>query len=580
MPRSFRLALAQINTTVGDIPGNTAKILDYLDRARQAHADLVAFPELAITGYPPEDLVLRPAFLKDNLAAMERVVAASQGIAVLVGFVSVDPDTANAAALGYDGKLVDIYQKMYLPNYGVFDEDRYFMRGNTCPVYTINGVKVGVGICEDVWYSVGPIAVQRDAGAEVIVNINGSPFHAGKRFQRESMIATRAADNELFVAYLNAVGGQDELVFDGASLIYDSAGDLVKRGPAFQEDLILADLDIESVLRTRLRAPRTRKENTAILKEIGESKIVHVSPPASEAPPALPVDAAIDPPGPVEEVYQALVVGTHDYLTKSGFQKVLVGLSGGIDSALTAAIAADALGHKNVVGVSMPSRYSSEGSITDAQELARALDIDLWVVPIGPAHVAFADMLEPYFRDTQPNTAEENVQARIRGNILMTISNKFGWMVLTTGNKSEMAMGYATLYGDMAGGFAVIKDVPKTLVYELCEWRNQHGKPHPVIPQAIINKPPSAELKEDQLDQDTLPTYDLLDPVVKAYVEQDSSYEEMVAMGFDPAIVAQVISYADRNEYKRRQSPPGVKITPRAFGKDRRLPIVNRYRQT
>ena len=580
MPRSFRLALAQINTTVGDIPGNTAKILDYLDRARQAHADLVAFPELAITGYPPEDLVLRPAFLKDNLAAMERVVAASQGIAVLVGFVSVDPDTANAAALGYDGKLVDIYQKMYLPNYGVFDEDRYFMRGNTCPVYTINGVKVGVGICEDVWYSVGPIAVQRDAGAEVIVNINGSPFHAGKRFQRESMIATRAADNELFVAYLNAVGGQDELVFDGASLIYDSAGDLVKRGPAFQEDLILADLDVESVLRTRLRAPRTRKENTAILKEIGESKIVHVSPPASEAPPALPVDAAIDPPGPVEEVYQALVVGTHDYLTKSGFQKVLVGLSGGIDSALTAAIAADALGHKNVVGVSMPSRYSSEGSITDAQELARALDIDLWVVPIGPAHIAFADMLEPYFRDTQPNTAEENVQARIRGNILMTISNKFGWMVLTTGNKSEMAMGYATLYGDMAGGFAVIKDVPKTLVYELCEWRNQHGKPHPVIPQAIINKPPSAELKEDQLDQDTLPTYDLLDPVVKAYVEQDSSYEEMVAMGFDPAIVAQVISYADRNEYKRRQSPPGVKITPRAFGKDRRLPIVNRYRQT
>ena len=580
MPRSFRLALAQINTTVGDIPGNTAKILDYLDRARQAHADLVAFPELAITGYPPEDLVLRPAFLKDNLAAMERVVAASQGIAVLVGFVSVDPDTANAAALGYDGKLVDIYQKMYLPNYGVFDEDRYFMRGNTCPVYTINGVKVGVGICEDIWYSVGPIAVQRDAGAEVIVNINGSPFHSGKRFQRESMIATRAADNELFVAYLNAVGGQDELVFDGASLIYDSSGDLVKRGPAFQEDLILADLDVESVLRTRLRAPRTRKENTAILKEIGESKIIHVSPPGCEAPPALPVDTAIDPPGPVEEVYQALVVGTHDYLTKSGFQKVLVGLSGGIDSALTAAIAADALGHKNVVGVSMPSRYSSEGSITDAQELARALDIDLWVVPIGPAHVAFADMLEPYFRDTQPNTAEENVQARIRGNILMTISNKFGWMVLTTGNKSEMAMGYATLYGDMAGGFAVIKDVPKTLVYELCEWRNQHGKPHPVIPQAIINKPPSAELKEDQLDQDTLPTYDLLDPVVKAYVEQDSSYEEMVAMGFDPAIVAQVISYADRNEYKRRQSPPGVKITPRAFGKDRRLPIVNRYRQT
>ena len=580
MPRSFRLALAQLNTTVGDIPGNTAKILDYLARARDAHADLVAFPELAITGYPPEDLVLRPAFLKDNVAAMERVVAASQGIAVLVGFVSVDPDTANAAALGYDGKLVDAYHKMYLPNYGVFDEDRYFLRGNTCPVYTINGVKVGVGICEDIWYSVGPIAVQRDAGAEVIVNINGSPFHAGKRVQRENMIATRAADNELFVAYLNAVGGQDELVFDGASLVYDSAGSLVKRGPAFQEDLILVDLDIESVLRTRLRAPRTRKENTTILKEIGESKSVQVSPARLQAPPALPACAPIDPPGPVEEVYQALVVGTRDYLTKSGFGKVLIGLSGGVDSALTAAIAADALGHKNVVGVAMPSRYSSEGSITDAQELARALDINLWVVPIGPAHVAFADMLEPHFRGTEPNTAEENVQARIRGNILMTISNKFGWMVLTTGNKSEMAMGYATLYGDMAGGFAVIKDVPKTLVYELCEWRNRNGKPRPVIPQAIIDKPPSAELKEDQFDQDTLPAYDLLDPVVQAYVEQDRGYDEMVAMGFDPAIVAQVISYADRNEYKRRQAPPGVKITPRAFGKDRRLPIVNRYRQT
>ena len=580
MPRSFRLALAQINTTVGDIPGNTAKILDYLARARDAHADLVAFPELAITGYPPEDLVLRPAFLKDNVAAMERVVAASQGIAVLVGFVSVDPDTANAAALGYDGMLVDAYHKMYLPNYGVFDEDRYFLRGNTCPVYTINGVKVGVGICEDIWYSVGPIAVQRDAGAEVIVNINGSPFHAGKRVQRENMIATRAADNELFVAYLNAVGGQDELVFDGASLVYDGAGSLVKRGPAFQEDLILVDLDIESVLRTRLRAPRTRKENTAILKEIGEPKSVQVSPARLQAPSALPACAPVDPPGPVEEVYQALVVGTRDYLTKSGFGKVLIGLSGGVDSALTAAIAADALGYKNVVGVAMPSRYSSEGSITDAQELARALDIDLWVVPIGPAHVAFADMLEPHFRDTEPNTAEENVQARIRGNILMTISNKFGWMVLTTGNKSEMAMGYATLYGDMAGGFAVIKDVPKTLVYELCVWRNQNGNPRPVIPQAIIDKPPSAELKEDQFDQDTLPAYDLLDPVVQAYVEQDRGYDEMVAMGFDPAIVAQVISYADRNEYKRRQAPPGVKITPRAFGKDRRLPIVNRYRQT
>ena len=579
MPRNFRLALAQINTTVGDIPGNTAKILDYLAQAREAQADLVAFPELAITGYPPEDLLFRPSFLKDNMAAMERVVAASQDIAVLVGYVGVDPDTSNAAAMGYGGAMVDAYHKMYLPNYGVFDEDRYFRRGDTCPVYTINGVKVGVGICEDIWYSVGPMAVQREAGAELIVNINASPFHAGKRDQREKMIATRATDNELFVAYLNAVGGQDELVFDGASVISDSGGTLVSRAEAFREELLIVDLEIESVLRTRLRDPRRRKENTTILKEIGTAKKVAVSTQRARNPNPLPAQTPAVPIGEVEEVYQALVLGTRDYLTKSGFSKVLIGLSGGVDSALTAVVAADALGHKNVVGVAMPSRYSSEGSISDAKELAGALGIELWVVPIEPAHTAFANMLEDFFRGTAANTAEENVQARIRGNILMTISNKFGWMVLTTGNKSEMAMGYATLYGDMAGGFAVLKDVPKTLVYQLCDWRNQNGEPRPAIPQAIIDKPPSAELKEDQLDQDTLPPYDQLDPVVKAYVEGDSSYDDMVAMGFDPKIVAQVISYADRNEYKRRQSPPGVKITPRAFGKDRRLPIVNRYRQ-
>ena len=446
-------------------------------------------------------------------------------------------------------------------------------------MYTISGVNVGVGICEDIWYPVGPIAVQREAGAEVIVNINGSPFHAGKREQRERMIATRSTDNELFVAYLNAVGGQDELVFDGSSMVFDSAGQPVARGAAFEEELIIADLDIDSVLRTRLRDSRPRKENAAVLKEIGRSKRMDVSPPRPARPKPLPPRPMPEPPGELEEVYRALTLGTRDYLSKSGFRKVLVGLSGGIDSALTATVAADALGSENVVGVSMPSRHSSEGSVSDSKELAEALNIQFWVVPIEPAHRAFGDMLEPYFRDTEPNTAEENVQARIRGNVLMTISNKFGWMVLTTGNKSEMAMGYATLYGDMAGGYAVLKDVPKTLVYRLSEWRNRQGGAHPVIPQAIIDKPPSAELKDNQLDQDTLPPYDELDPVVTAYVEQDISYEEMVDMGFDPEIVAQVISYADRNEYKRRQAPPGVKITPRAFGRDRRLPIVNRYRQ-
>ena len=421
-------------------------------------------------------------------------------------------DIANAAAIGYDGQLVDSYRKMYLPNYGVFDEDRYFRRGNECPVYRINGAGVGVNICEDIWYPVGAVAVQREAGAELIVNINGSPFHAGKRAYREKMIATRAADNGLFVAYLNMVGGQDELVFDGASLVCDMNGELIAGSPAFAEDLLVTDLDIDAVFRGRLRAPLPRKENPAILREIGAPKTVAVSEfkAASRQPlaPTAPAAAREE----VAEVYHALVTGTRDYLRKSGFSKALVGLSGGIDSALTATVATDALGPENVVGVTMPSRYSSEGSVSDSRELADNLGIECWVAPIEPAHAAFTEMLEPYFKDTAPNVAEENVQARIRGNVLMTLSNKFGWLVLTTGNKSEMAMGYATLYGDMAGGFAVLKDVPKTLVYDLCRWRNEQGKlgmsgpaGQAVIPQAIIDKPPSAELRPGQVDADTLP---------------------------------------------------------------------------
>ena len=453
-------------------------------------------------------------------------------------------------------------------------------------MYRINGVGVGVNICEDIWYPVGAIAVQREAGAELIVNINGSPFHAGKGNYREKMIGTRAADNGLFVAYLNLVGGQDELVFDGASLVCDMTGEVIARSPAFAEDLLITDLDIESVFRARLRTPLSRKENPTILREIGTPKTVPVSEYSPSERQPLELGSRVPIMGPVEEVYRALVTGTRDYIRKSGFSRALVGLSGGIDSALTATVAADALGPENVVGVTMPSRYSSEGSVSDSRELADNLGIECWVVPIEPAHLAFTDMLEPYFDGTTANVAEENVQARIRGNVLMTISNKFGWIVLTTGNKSEMAMGYATLYGDMAGGFAVIKDVPKTLVYELCRWRNGKGfglnaaRPgaRSPIPQSIIDKPPSAELRPDQLDADTLPPYEQLDPIVKAYVEEDYSYQEMVAMGHDPAAVRQVISFVDRNEYKRRQAPPGVKITPRAFGKDRRLPIVNRYR--
>ena len=588
MARTFRLALAQINPTVGDIPGNTAKILDYLERAREAGADLVAFPELATTGYPPEDLLFKKSFLIDNVAAMAKVAAASRGIAVVLGYVNivslerpseeVGPQVTNAAALCYGGKLVDTYHKIFLPNYGVFDEQRYFQKGSECPVYRIAGVDVGVNICEDIWYPVGPTTVQCQAGAELIVNINASPFHAGKRAFREDMIAQRALENGLTIAYVNTVGGQDELVFDGSSIICNTAGGLVARGPAFQEWLLITDLEFPDAA-----AKPSRTTSSAEAAAVGTAKNVTVSEVALNSRAPLveqPMSDGIDGP---EEVYRALVMGTGDYLRKSGFTKALIGLSGGIDSALTATVAVDALGKDNVVGITMPSRYSSEGSISDSKKLAENLGLDLWEVPIEPAHQAFTDMLAERFKGTEANVAEENVQARVRGNVLMTVSNKFGWIVLTTGNKSEMAMGYATLYGDMAGGFAVLKDVPKTTVYELCRWRNRQGRAFgtvdDVIPAAIIDKPPSAELRDDQLDADSLPAYEILDPVVEAYVEDDLSYQDMVGQGFDPQVVRQVIAAVDRNEYKRRQAPPGVKITHRAFGKDRRLPIVNRYRQ-
>ena len=577
--RTFRLALAQINPTVGDLEGNSRKIIDALSWAGELGADLVCLPEMAVTGYPAEDLLFKPSFIRDNLEAMRRIAAATGDMAAVVGFVDSDSDIRNAAAVAHRGEVAAVYHKMHLPTYGVFDEDRYFKPGTTCPVYTINGVRVGVNICEDIWYAVGPTAVQREAGAEVIVNINASPYQAGKGAFRERLVATRATDHGVYVAYVNTVGGQDELVFDGGSLICDHDGEIVARGRQFEEDLIVVDLDVEGVFRSRLRDPRPRKENPAILREIGEVELVHISEHTPREKLPLPPRNGAGPMGPLEEVYSALVLGTRDYVTKNGFRKVVIGLSGGIDSSFTACVAVDALGRDNVLGVAMPSRYSSEGSIADAKVVAERLGTDLWTVPIEPAHRSFQDMLEPKFKGTATNVAEENVQSRIRGNVLMSISNKFGWLVLTTGNKSEMAMGYATLYGDMAGGFAVIKDVPKTLIYELARWRNENGEPRAPIPAAVLEKPPSAELRPDQTDQDTLPPYRVLDPIVKAYVEDDRSYSDIVSMGFDSEVVKQVISAVDRNEYKRRQAPPGVKITPRAFGKDRRLPIVNRYRQ-
>ena len=577
MSKIFRIALAQINPIVGDITTNTSMILDYVQRAQKLNVDLVAFPELAITGYPPEDLLFKKSFIQANVAAMNSIVEASEDVAVVVGYVEQDGiDLFNSAALGYRGRYIDSYRKIFLPNYGVFDEERYFKKGDVCPVYEINGTQVGINICEDIWYPMGPTVLQCGAGAEVIVNINASPFHAGKRIEREAMLSDRSSTHQVFLGYANTVGGQDELVFDGSSVIVDNDGHIITRGISFDEDLIVADLDMGVYPG---RNPENQSRNPITSSDFGEARNVFVSSFAPNSKAELSILRDVSELSEMEEVYHALVMGTGDYVRKSGFTKAVIGLSGGIDSALTCVIAVDALGCDNVVGVGMPSRYSSDGSIIDAKELADNLGIDFWEIPIEPAHVSFTNMLEPMFKDTNPNVAEENVQARIRGNVMMTIANKFGWIVLTTGNKSEMAMGYATLYGDMAGGFAVLKDVPKTLVYDLSRQRNQQADDGLLIPLSTIEKPPSAELRPDQTDQDTLPPYDELDPIVKAYVEEDFSYLELVDAGYPESVVQKVIAAVDRNEYKRRQSPPGVKITPRAFGKDRRLPIINKYSQ-
>ena len=577
MSKIFRIALAQINPIVGDITTNTSMILDYVQRARNLNVDLVAFPELAITGYPPEDLLFKKSFIQANVAAMNSIVEASEDVAVVVGYVEQDGiDLFNSAALGYRGRYIDSYRKIFLPNYGVFDEERYFKKGDVCPVYEINGTQVGINICEDIWYPMGPTVLQCGAGAEVIININASPFHAGKRIEREAMLSDRSSTHQVFLGYANTVGGQDELVFDGSSVIVDNDGHIITRGVSFDEDLIVADLDMGFYSG---RNPENQNRNPITSSDFGEARNVFVSSFAPNSKAELSILRDVSELSEMEEVYHALVMGTGDYVRKAGFTKAVIGLSGGIDSALTCVIAVDALGRDNVVGVGMPSRYSSDGSIIDAKELADNLGIDFWEIPIEPAHVSFTNMLEPMFKDTNPNVAEENVQARIRGNVMMTIANKFGWIVLTTGNKSEMAMGYATLYGDMAGGFAVLKDVPKTLVYDLSRQRNQQADDGLLIPLSTIEKPPSAELRPDQTDQDTLPPYDELDPIVKAYVEEDFSYLELVDAGYPESVVQKVIASVDRNEYKRRQSPPGVKITPRAFGKDRRLPIINKYSQ-
>ncbi len=575
--RLLRIGLGQIDVTVGDLEGNTRRILETLARARALGVDLVAFPELALTGYPPEDLLFKPAFIEGNLRALDDIVRASVGLTVVVGFVDRRDDIANAAAVAHDGRLAGVYHKQYLPNYGVFDENRYFQAGTETPVFELadgtGGAVVAVNICEDIWYPTGPATAQTLAGAELILTITSSPYHAGKVRFREQMLATRAADHVACLAYANLVGGQDELVFDGQSMIFDERGELLALGRPFEEDLVVADLDLAAVFRARLHDPRRRKEKLGATAPVRRVALPPL--PARERPPLPPRAATF-----LEheaEVYAALVLGARDYVRKNGFRRVVVGLSGGIDSALTAAIAMDALGRESVVGVSMPSPFSSAGTKADARRVARNLGIEFLTLPITPACRAFRRILAAAFKGLREDVAEENIQARVRGTLLMALSNKFGWLVLTTGNKSEMAVGYCTLYGDMAGGFAVIKDVPKTTVYALARYRNARDG-RPVIPESVLARAPSAELRPDQTDQDSLPSYEVLDPILEAYVEEDRPIADIVALGFDEATVRKVVGLVDRNEYKRRQAPPGVKITPRAFGRDWRLPIVNRFR--
>jgi NAD+ synthase (glutamine-hydrolysing) len=569
----LRLAGAQINPVVGDVDGNVERILAAYRRAAEQRAHLVVFPELAVTGYPPEDLVFKPSFLAASRAAVERVAAGIGDAAAVVGFVEpTHAGPANAAALCHRGRVLGVYRKVLLPNYGVFDEDRYFVPGTEVLLASFGAVEVAVTICEDLWFPWGPVPSAAAAGAEVLVSLNASPYRMEKADRLVPMLATRAADHGVHIFYVHMVGGQDELVFDGQSLHVDPQGRMQARAGAFTEELLVVDLTLEEGATARLsdrprHTPATDPHPALVVKRVRVTDRL--------ADPGPPIERKLaEPLGVEEEVYRALVTATRDYVHKNGFDTVHIGLSGGIDSSLVATIAADALGRDRVVGVAMPSSYSSPSSLTDAKTLATNLGIRLLVLPITEPVEGFLAVLKEPFTGTEPGIAEENVQARARGTLLMSLSNKFGSLVLNTGNKSELAVGYSTLYGDMAGGFAVIRDVPKTLVYALARWRNGAGV---VIPQSVLDKPPSAELRPGQLDTDALPPYELLDPILEGYIEDDASVDELVAQGFDQATVERVVKLVDGAEYKRRQAPPGPKITGRSFGKDRRLPITNRF---
>jgi NAD+ synthase (glutamine-hydrolysing) len=570
-----RVALCQLDLVVGDIEANVAKILAAMASAEEGGADLAVFPELAITGYPPEDLLFKPSFVAENLRALDLLAAESRRVASVVGYVAEDGYLYNAAAVLGGGKIQCVWRKQLLPNYGVFDERRYFAPGgDPAEVVLVGGVRVGVSVCEDAWSPTGPVALLGAGGAELVAVLNASPYRRGVLGERRRMLATRAADASVALVYVNLVGGQDELVFDGGSMVVDHSGELVASLPQFEERVGLVDLEIQPVYRKRLLDPRG-SEGAPVLPAVAVTEAPHDAGPVRATPPlAEPIEEC-------EEVYRALVLGTRDYVDKGGFPGVLVALSGGIDSSLVAAVAVDALGSGRVHGVSLPSRYSSEHSRADALALGRNLGIEVRTIEIEAVHEALSSMLSPLLTNGAElrGLTDENLQARIRGVVVMAISNELGWLVLTTGNKSEMAVGYATLYGDMAGGYAVIKDVPKTLVYDLCRWRNRREGTD-LIPERVLAKPPSAELRPEQRDDESLPPYEVLDPILQGYVEQDRTVDELVAEGFDEAVVAKVAELVDRAEYKRRQAAPGPRITSRGFGKDRRMPITNRYRET
>ena len=567
----MRLALAQLNVVVGDLEGNRAKIVAAIADARAAGADLVLFPELAVTGYPPEDLLLRPGFVKAARASLDEIARATDGITALVGCPLFERDLANACAVLSGGRLLAVYRKHYLPNYGVFDEHRYFATGRDLVLLRLGDVLVGPTVCEDIWQPGPPATDLALAGAQLLVNISASPFHIGKAEDREEMLVTRARDNASYLAFCNLIGGQDELIFDGHSVVLDDEGEVIARARGFEEALLIVDVDPTAAIGRRLRDVRRR--------ELERSREHPLDVPVIELPsPRPPADEAKAPTAPfepeLEQMRLALGLGVRDYVEKNGFAEVVLGISGGIDSALTAALCADALGPGRVHTVSMPSRYSSEGTRDDARQVSENLGVDFREIAIEPMREAYTDALAPSFAGWEPDIAEENLQARIRGTLLMALSNKFGWLVVSTGNKSELAVGYSTLYGDMVGGFALLKDVFKTDVFRLARHLNERAG-RELIPVTTIERPPSAELRAGQRDDQSLPPYDLLDPVLEAYVELDRSREELLAE-FDPVTVERALALVDRAEYKRRQAPPGVKLRPRAFGRDWRLPITKR----